>query len=877
MTAKTPPSLSGARTAAIVILSLLALAVIAGAAAGAASARWGRASSNWSPQLAYGTNTVACTDPDGTYPPELRAYNPSGSFLTYTPLNTNGQEGVLSVPMSPQGTYTAKSGHYTKIGGFCNNFFVDATATHCFDTVVPTSSDSPTFTGTTTVRNGEFFVRATSTTATVTFTDPTPNCNGANVPGYICENGGSNACSWTGSLSLSGRGVHYLEWRSWDSADNLGSPKYATVYLDADAPTLSFSSACQSPAWCASGSVTVSTSDFDTYVVSVVCTGLGGPYSGTSQVTFTPPQGSNAFSCTATDAAGNTRTTTSPTYQFDFTNPTNPTASHTCTQGTGSWCKSSATVTIAGSTDTPSGVKEYRSIYLGVEQPGASRTLDQQGQNDMTYWAVDYSGRESARLTKTVYVDTVSPGLSIGLSCEATWCGSDVWVTFNVDEATSGVASRTCQINGLTADCNGQWVTAESGSHVASLSATDGAGNAAGPTTRGFKIDKTAPGVDARATCPGVSNNGWCQGSVTLDNTADAGAGSPISTKSCYLDGWSTTCGSQSYGTEGWRTYEVYASDAAGNSGYDSASFGVDQAAPTVWFNGPASNSWQKPQFPISVHDADSGSGLSGCDWRTATSTYQGRGCDASFTADCGAVSTCTVFVRATDGSGRFTEINRGYRIDPDAPTTAAATQGGTGTLPGQRWYNTAATVTLTCADNPASASSGCAGTYYRVDGGGQQTYSGPVSLTANGDHSIEYWSFDAVGNEEGHQWIQVGIDRVAPTSSVAVTSPYTTSTLQPSFKVGYADGDTGSSGLSKCFTKVVGFSGGFSTGDTGYLERPCGEQNRVVTVDAVVTPGNCRIVPALGGTCRVYTYSQDVAGNVSPEFYVEVAIPPRT
>ncbi len=53
--------------------------------------------------------------------------------------------------------------------------------------------------------------------------------------------------------------------------------------------------------------------------------------------------------------------------------------------------------------------------------------------------------------------------------------------------------------------------------------------------------------------------------------------------------------------------------------------------------------------------------------------------------------------------------------------------------------------VTLTGSD----ALSGVAATYYTIDGGARQTYTAPFTVSAQGSHTIVYWSVDAVANTE--------------------------------------------------------------------------------------------------------------------------------
>ena len=58
--------------------------------------------------------------------------------------------------------------------------------------------------------------------------------------------------------------------------------------------------------------------------------------------------------------------------------------------------------------------------------------------------------------------------------------------------------------------------------------------------------------------------------------------------------------------------------------------------------------------------------------------------------------------------------------------------------------YSGPVTVTLS-----ASANSSIAHTYYRVDGGAQQTYTSPFTVSGTGNHTVVYWSIDINGNQE--------------------------------------------------------------------------------------------------------------------------------
>ena len=60
--------------------------------------------------------------------------------------------------------------------------------------------------------------------------------------------------------------------------------------------------------------------------------------------------------------------------------------------------------------------------------------------------------------------------------------------------------------------------------------------------------------------------------------------------------------------------------------------------------------------------------------------------------------------------------------------------------------YSDPVTVTI---DATADTGYTVANTYYKIDGGQQQNYSSPFTVSGSGTHSIEYWSVDNAGIEE--------------------------------------------------------------------------------------------------------------------------------
>ena len=83
-------------------------------------------------------------------------------------------------------------------------------------------------------------------------------------------------------------------------------------------------------------------------------------------------------------------------------------------------------------------------------------------------------------------------------------------------------------------------------------------------------------------------------------------------------------------------------------------------------------------------------------------------------------------------------------------------------------WFQqSSVTFTLGASD----ASSGTATTLYTVDGGAQQTYSGTVTVSGQGDHTVTYWSVDNAGNTETTNTTHIKLDNVKPATTLT-TSP---------------------------------------------------------------------------------------------------------
>jgi hypothetical protein len=115
---------------------------------------------------------------------------------------------------------------------------------------------------------------------------------------------------------------------------------------------------------------------------------------------------------------------------------------------------------------------------------------------------------------------------------------------------------------------------------------------------------------------------------------------------------------------------------------------------------------------------------------------------------------------------------------DTQAPITTAALSG---TMGQNDWYVSAVTVTLSAIDPPepryarGDASkwpTGVNHTYYKLDAADWVEYTTPFQVTADGQHTVQYYSVDKwiPPNVEQTKSINFKIDRTAPTVSLEVT-----------------------------------------------------------------------------------------------------------
>ncbi len=126
----------------------------------------------------------------------------------------------------------------------------------------------------------------------------------------------------------------------------------------------------------------------------------------------------------------------------------------------------------------------------------------------------------------------------------------------------------------------------------------------------------------------------------------------------------------------------------------------------------------------------------------------------------------------SVDLMGNIEDVRSVLAGDMVAPTTSYEVEGTAGEA---GWYVSDVTIALTSEDN--ADGSGVDHVSYRIDGESWYTYSVPVGLTAEGEHTFEFYAEDVAGNIEDTQSLSVDIDTEAPITAYVVTNSTVTLT----------------------------------------------------------------------------------------------------
>ena len=401
------------------------------------------------------------------------------------------------------------------------------------------------------------------------------------------------------------------------------------------------------------------------------------------------------------------------------------------------------------------------------------------GLYDLRTFTSDVSGNSTASAGVTVRIDNTPPTGSVTApSAGANLRGTTVALTSDSADSGSGVATVQFQRSPAGA---GTWTNQGAtfdttavgdGLYDLRVVTTDNAGNSFTSGVATVRVDNTLP--TGSVTGPAAAAD--VRGSITLtSDSADSGSGvatvqfqrSPAGagTWTNQAASWNTTLQA-----DGQYDVRVVTTDNAGNV-FTSATITirVDNTAPTGSVTAPATGA-EIGVPPVSLTSDSADVGGSGVDTIVFQRSPAGANTWTATAASWNTVSgpdsvgdgSYDLRVTTTDRAGNsFSSATVTVLVDHTAPTTSASLAPGTPS-------NAPVTVSFTAGDGSGS---GVSTTSYRVDGGtvlqgSSVVISAPGDHSNDGNHVVQFFSTDDVGNVEAPKTTNVLIDTTAPSGT---------------------------------------------------------------------------------------------------------------
>ncbi|HET7771776.1 MAG TPA: hypothetical protein VFN74_23585, partial [Chloroflexota bacterium] len=592
---------------------------------------------------------------------------------------------------------------------------------------------------------------------TVKLDKEAPSIEGARVPppngfgwnnttvnvGFFCidQPALSRIASCSDGASVTSEGSdRFVNGAASDIAGNTASTTVGPISIDKTPPTLSGAPAGPPNAdgWYGA----------DVSIVWSAADALSGLYPGsfTGSSVITGEGTGLTASGSVLDKAGNQTTAqSSPPVNIDRTPPS--TIAHAPT----SWNNTTVTVSLTAA-DNLSGVKTtLHGVNAAPTLVGNSVTIAQEGLHTLFFRSIDKAGNLEPVRAVQVKIDKTPPTINHTQSPAANaagWNNSDVTVTFICTDPVLAGGKPSSGIASCTGGATGVIVSTEGLAQPVTGTAVDNAGNSASdPAT--VSIDKTLPTI-AVAPDRAPNGNGWYNADVTLTFTCGDS-----------LSGVVSCPAARTLGEGAGQVVSGAATDAAGNSaGASMSGLNVDKTPPLLGgaaTSPPNANGWYRGDVTVAWTCSDALSGIDGACPPNTVLTGEGASLSTGATV--------------SDKAGNATSHTvGGIKIDRAAPATSVSVAG----VQFNGWYVAPVTVSLFTGPDL----SGVDKTYYSVDGGAPQTYTGPFAHTLGGSHVISFWSVDLAGNVE---------DAAAPGHAITILVDKTPPSLAPSISAGTA------------------------------------------------------------------------------------------
>ncbi len=539
------------------------------------------------------------------------------------------------------------------------------------------------------------------------------NCVQTSPAPYVAEQSipsGNGQASWTFNFAAgAGNGSQTVTVAAFKNknCNSANGTTTASFVLDNTNPTITGS---RTPAANANGWNNTNVG------VNFVCNdGGSGIASCTGPTTLTADGANQSVTGTATDAAGNSASTSVTAISIDKTPPTISGAPTSAPNGAG-WYQGNVTIhwTCA---DALSGLAAACPANSTISGEGSALTSSA-SVSDRAGNTTNATSSPAVKIDRTAPVTTAS--------AVPVWNNTDMTVALTASDALSGVAATHWALDGGTDHTGTSVPVTTEGDHTLSFFSVDNAGNTESTQTIHVRIDKTPPTI-GHTQAPAANGNGWNNTNVTVTFTcADALSG----IASCTTPKTVTTEGQNQPATG-------TATDNAGNTATDPATVSIDKTKPTIGAardRAPNADGWYKGDVTVTYTCADALSGVATC----TTAQVIGEGANQS--------ANGTV----TDAAGNSANVtDTPINVDETPPTIT----GSPTTAPNaDGWYNSDVTIHWTCSDALSGLAGPCPADS-TITGAG-------TALTASASVT------DKAGNTTLATSAPVMIDRVAPNTT---------------------------------------------------------------------------------------------------------------
>lgn len=647
-----------------------------------------------------------------------------------------------------------------------------------------TSPASGITTGNPKFQEGSVIFVASATTFTITSNDAG---SGVEKIEYRTDGG---QCLPYAPFSLTGEGVHTIDYRAVDRLGNQESAKSLTVTLDVTPPASPLG--VGAPKYISPAGTNYATKD--TVLTIAATDNLSGVAStiystdASAWIAYAPftiaGEGAHTIAYRSQDNVENREDARSYELTIDNTPPVTVITPGT-PQFTGADKKlyvTSATFFTLAASDNLSGVErtEYR-LDGGPWTPNAPFAIPTEGAHAIDFRSVDNVVNAETERTLVVTIDDTPPVTSITTGTPRYDGGGKLFVTSTTQftlaatDNLSGVSRIEYRVDGGVWTAYAPFTITAEGEHVIGFRSIDTVGNIEPQKIINIIVDNTSPVSAITTGAPQHEAGGklYVTGATTFTLSATDNL-SGVAKTEYRIDGgtWTPYAPFTIFG-EGAHTIEFRSQDNVGNlEAVKSLAVVVDNTPPVTVIT-PGSPRYEDggklhvtsgTSFSLSATDNLSG---------TATTEYR---------IDGGAWTPYAPFTLYGEGGhaiGYRSIDNLGNQepakvltvtVDNTPPESAITVGSPQYFSNGNLYISGSTTLTLSATDD----ASGVKGSEYRLDDGAFTGYAVPFSLAAlsDGSHTIDYRSTDNVGNVETDKKLTVVLDKTPPRTAITASDP---------------------------------------------------------------------------------------------------------